>query len=267
MQVILHHCKLVQYQRGVGYSPLLNGWEEFIREYELDDIEVAYYSINGKRWIYVRLGAWNKSSHPSKTPAEIWSAALADKLVIPRLQITALSNQLASDIDEMGVNFRSTKDEGELLTLGSESESDAESDLGAESEAECESDFEKEHDAKSSTAVSNEIDFLPDQSEYPLLHFLLSSKLSANTFNQLVNEIVKFSGGITISYRRGNNTEGTLLPVPFFHNIMKYQKELSKDGTLIDAAVKAIEKSAKCDEQEAAESLLSGICSRYEDAF
>jgi hypothetical protein len=107
----------------------------------------------------------------------------------------------------MGVNFRSTEDEGELLTLGSESESDAESELGAESEAECESNFEKEHNAKSSTAVSNEIDFLLDQSEYPLLHFLLSSKLSANTFNQLVNEIVKFSGGITITYRRGNNTE------------------------------------------------------------
>jgi hypothetical protein len=29
------------------------------------------------------------------TPSEIWSAALADKLVIPRLQITALSNTVA----------------------------------------------------------------------------------------------------------------------------------------------------------------------------
>jgi len=48
---------------------------------------------------------------------------------------------------------------------------------------------------------------------------------------------------------------------------MKNQKEFAKDGTLIDAAVKAIAKSSKCDEQEAAESLLSGICSRYEDAF
>jgi hypothetical protein len=30
--------------------------------------------------------------------------------------------------------------------------------------------------------------------------------------------------------------------------------------------VKAIDKSYKCDEQEAAESLLSGICAKYEDA-
>jgi hypothetical protein len=63
----------------------LNRWEEFIREYELDNIEVTYYSISRKWRIYVRLGAWNKSSHPSKTPAEIWSEALADKVVIPRL--------------------------------------------------------------------------------------------------------------------------------------------------------------------------------------
>jgi hypothetical protein len=44
---------------------------------------------------------------------------------------------------------------------------------------------------------------------------------------------------------RENNTEGTLLPVPFFHNILKYQKEFAKDGTLVEAAVKVIAKSFK----------------------
>jgi hypothetical protein len=38
------------------------------------------------------------------TPSEMWSAALADKPVIPRLWITALSNHLASDIGSMGIN-------------------------------------------------------------------------------------------------------------------------------------------------------------------
>ncbi len=98
--------RLVKNWRGITYSPLLNGWEEFIRKYEWDEVEVTYYSINRKWWIYVRLGVWNKASHPSYTPAEIWSAALADKLVIPRLRITALPNQLASDIGSMGVNVR-----------------------------------------------------------------------------------------------------------------------------------------------------------------
>ncbi len=48
---------------------------------------------------------------------------------------------------------------------------------------------------------------------------------------------------------------------------MKYQKEFTKDGTLLDAAVKVIAKSSKCDEKEAAESLLSEIRSKYEGAF
>jgi hypothetical protein len=57
----------------------------FIRENELDEVEVTLFSVNRKRQIYVRLGAWDKTSHPSMTPAEMWSAASADKLVIPRL--------------------------------------------------------------------------------------------------------------------------------------------------------------------------------------
>jgi hypothetical protein len=199
------------------------------------------------------------------TPSEMWSAALADKLVIPRLRITALSNHLASDIGSMGINYQCMEDEGELSSSGSESDRGSESDA----EAECESDVEAETaDGESNeVAVSNVIVYIPDQSKYPLLHSLLSWKPSANTLNQLINEIVKFSGGNTIKYTRGNNTEATLLSVPFFRNILKYQKEFTKDNTLIDAAVKSIAKSAKIDEQEAAESLLSGLCSKYEDAF
>ncbi len=85
MREVLLHCKLVQYRRGIGYSPLLAGWQEFIRENDLDEVEVTYFSVNRKKRFYVRLGAWDKTSHPSMTPSEMWSAALADKLVIPRL--------------------------------------------------------------------------------------------------------------------------------------------------------------------------------------
>jgi hypothetical protein len=63
MRDILVHCKLVQYRRGIRYSPLLNGWEEFIREYELDDVEVTYYSISRKWQIYVRLSACSKAAN------------------------------------------------------------------------------------------------------------------------------------------------------------------------------------------------------------
>jgi hypothetical protein len=80
---------------------------------------------------------------------------LADKLVIPRLRIAALSNHLASNISSMGINFRHTKDEGELLKSGSESDCDSESDA----EAEYESDIEAEPaDGKNiKDAVSNAI--------------------------------------------------------------------------------------------------------------
>jgi hypothetical protein len=52
-----HHCqRLGQYQREIRYSPMLNGWEELIRENELDEVKVTCFSVNRKQWIYLRLG-------------------------------------------------------------------------------------------------------------------------------------------------------------------------------------------------------------------
>jgi hypothetical protein len=104
------------------------------------------------------------------TPSEMWSAALADKLVIPRLQITALSNHLASDIGSMGINHQCIKDACKLSSSGSESDSGSES----EAEAECESDVEGEtaDGENNEAAVSNAIMYTPDQSKYPLIYSL-----------------------------------------------------------------------------------------------
>jgi hypothetical protein len=44
LQKILLQCRLVQYRRGIGYSPLLTAWQEFFTEYELDEVKVTYYS-------------------------------------------------------------------------------------------------------------------------------------------------------------------------------------------------------------------------------
>ncbi len=88
LQKILLQCRLVQFRRAVGYSPLLAAWQEFFREFELDEVEVTYYSINRKRRIYIRLGAWDKASHPSRTPAEIWSAAVAGKVSTENMKST-----------------------------------------------------------------------------------------------------------------------------------------------------------------------------------
>jgi hypothetical protein len=49
---------------------------------------------------------------PSRTPTVIWSAAVAGKVSIPRLQITALCNEVASSIGYF--DFPSSEDGGEL---------------------------------------------------------------------------------------------------------------------------------------------------------
>jgi hypothetical protein len=141
LQKILLQCRLVQFRRAVGYSPLLAAWQEFFREFELDEVEVTYYSINRKRRIYIRLGAWDKASHPSRTPAEIWSAAVAGKVSTPRLRITALCNELESSIGAMDFDDLSSEDDGELST-STTSESESESALKVESEPESEAEVE-----------------------------------------------------------------------------------------------------------------------------
>jgi hypothetical protein len=144
LQIILLQCRLVQYRRAVGYSPLLAAWQEFFREFELDEVKVTYYSINQKWWIYERLGAWDKASHPSRTPAKIWSAAVAGKVSIPRLQITALCNELASSIGSMYFDFSSSEDDGELLTITTD-ESESKSMTTVESEPEAEAEANSAH--------------------------------------------------------------------------------------------------------------------------
>jgi hypothetical protein len=57
---------------------------------------------------------------------------------------------------------------------------------------------------------------VPDNSEFPLLHFFFSWHLSCNNFDQLLKEIVKYSGGKCIKYTRWNKTEGAIITVPFF---------------------------------------------------
>jgi len=80
MHTILLQCKLLQYKRRAEYLPLMAA---FFREFQLDETVATYYSINQKRRFYLRVGALDKASHPSRTPAEIWPAALAGKLSIP----------------------------------------------------------------------------------------------------------------------------------------------------------------------------------------
>jgi hypothetical protein len=65
----------------------------------------------------------------------------------------------------------------------------------------------------------------------------------------------------------GRATQRDKLLQYLFWIIIQYQKEFTKKETLIDHIVKAIAKSSKCEEYEAAERLLNGICPKYEDTL
>jgi hypothetical protein len=52
--VVLVHCGLAMFQKGVGHSPLLKAWDYFIHEQELNmDAEVTHYTILKKRSAFI----------------------------------------------------------------------------------------------------------------------------------------------------------------------------------------------------------------------
>ncbi len=57
MWAVLLHCGLLQYRGGSGHSPLMNAWEYFIVEQQLDEVEVTHFIINKKRRYFIRLGS------------------------------------------------------------------------------------------------------------------------------------------------------------------------------------------------------------------
>ncbi len=68
---------------------------------------------------------------------------------------------------------------------------------------------------------------LPDAENFPLLNSLfLMNAGHYNLFDRLVNEIAEFSGGIEINYKRGNNSEGTLIAIPAFRTLHNYERSL-----------------------------------------
>ncbi len=58
---------------------------------------------------------------------------------------------------------------------------------------------------------------LPDADMFPLLNSLfLMNEGHYNLFDRLLNEVTTFNGAAEINYKRGNNSQGTLIAVPSF---------------------------------------------------
>ena len=58
MKQVFKVCGLL-YTRGRISSPLLNAWEEFLVEYQVD-AEMTTFSIERKKRCFIRIGSWHK---------------------------------------------------------------------------------------------------------------------------------------------------------------------------------------------------------------
>jgi hypothetical protein len=106
LRTLLVHCGLVMFRRGAGYSALMKEWEYFLIEQELNEVEVTHFTIKKKMRIYIRLGTSYKSNNSCKTPSDIWSAARANALRVPRVSVTLSSEKLAKKIGLLGLTFQ-----------------------------------------------------------------------------------------------------------------------------------------------------------------
>jgi hypothetical protein len=95
---VLCQCGLAQFRSNTGYSVMPMAWAEFIREYQLEEVEVSHFFIMRKKRIYIWLGSWRDGR--KKTPAEVWSNALNYSIYAPRLHISSLGNGSTSYEEE-----------------------------------------------------------------------------------------------------------------------------------------------------------------------
>jgi hypothetical protein len=195
---VLRQAGLVRYTSNYGYSVMPLAWTEFIREYNLEEeVEVTHFFIRRRKRIYIRIGSWHATSHPRKTPSAIWSLGVQGSLRVPRLRITALGNDFAKRIGEMGLTFGSTR----CISSSISSDSDC-------SESECSHSkcSEKAVDIAENSVISLEREechnekTLPDPVDFPLLHVLFSNQPgNIRVMNQLLIELKKVTGAIQSS--------------------------------------------------------------------
>jgi hypothetical protein len=68
-----------------------NAWDSLIAKYILN-IEKAYFTINKKRQMYIKVGSWCSIKHPARTSGYIWKESLqACSYDVPKLQISSVA--------------------------------------------------------------------------------------------------------------------------------------------------------------------------------
>ncbi len=82
-----------------------------------------------------------------------------------------------------------------------------------------------------------------------------------------MQEILKFHGNRTIHFTRGNNHKGSLVTIPFYQQLDRYDVEFSKPGSAFDIIIDIISKGCNSGRDETAECLLRVLFSKFEESF
>jgi hypothetical protein len=248
-QVCLQTCGLLRFKKGTGYIPMVDAWRMFFEEYMLEEAEVTHFSpVNRKKRIYVRIGAWK---YDRKTPGDIWAEAMKGNIISPKLRISSLGNQFARIIGEMGIDQIWEHDESTVSSESSES-----------------SEASEMEEVASNDTSQNDCHFqLPDATEFPLLHHLFSTK-QGNHMDSLLREIILFhKEKSSITYRKGNNTDGAVIIAPSYRKLDKYYKDFSKPKNAVIDFVSHVASLTKSSIDEAAECILTSLLQHFEDPF
>jgi hypothetical protein len=86
--------------------------------------------------------------------------------------------------------------------------------------------------------------------------------------DSLLQEIILFyKEKSSISYRKGNNTDGTVIISPSYRKLDKYYKDFSKPKNAVIDFVTHVASTTKSSIDEAAECILTSLLQHFEDSF
>jgi hypothetical protein len=204
-------------------------------------LEKTYFEINKKQLFSIRVGSWNKSTHPPKSPGDTWKEVKQPHVQykLPKLRVSTIAMCFAVNASSITTlkDYDNATDES---TTSSSSDSNKKSSRSS-SESDSLSSF---NDSDDSDDIDINKQNLPDPNTYPLLACLGIPISDKFTYDALVREILKLNGGKSITHMQGNQTRATLLKISPIKKEENLRETLLTKGSIIDDMISFIGK--KC---------------------
>ena len=165
-------------------------------------METTYFTINKRRQLYIKVGAWCSSKHPPRTPGYIWKESVQDGCYdVPKLRISSVAMNLAKTIGKHSspifVSAASGKKE-EVLEMEMDQSINSE---GSTSNTLSDDDEEASNNEMSNTTTPN-LTHLLNFEEYPLFNHHRLNIQEESTRNRVVHELLKSCDGNSIFYHQ-----------------------------------------------------------------